>query len=137
MPSLDGFETAAAIRALDLDLAPHLVMVTAHGREDVMKRASAAGIEIEDVFRQAGFPADVFRTLLINNKTAKAVIRNKLVRAVTLTGSTAAGQSVASTAGKVLKKSVLELGGSDPYLILADADLEHAAAACATSRLIN
>jgi succinate-semialdehyde dehydrogenase/glutarate-semialdehyde dehydrogenase len=110
------------------------------GNVGLLKHASnvpGSALAIEDVFRQAGFPADVFRTLLINNKTAKAVIRNKLVRAVTLTGSTAAGQSVASTAGKVLKKSVLELGGSDPYLILADADLEHAAASCATSRLIN
>jgi succinate-semialdehyde dehydrogenase/glutarate-semialdehyde dehydrogenase len=110
------------------------------GNVGLLKHASnvpGSALASEDVFRQAGFPADVFRTLLINNKTAKAVIRNKLVRAVTLTGSTAAGQSVASTAGKVLKKSVLELGGSDPYLILADADLEHAAASCATSRLIN
>ena len=79
----------------------------------------------------------MFRTLLIDNKAAKAVIKNKHVCAVTLTGSTAAGQSVASTAGKALKKCVLELGGSDPYLILADADLEQAAAACASSRLIN
>lgn len=110
------------------------------GNVGLLKHASnvpGSALAIEDVFIQAGFPADVFRTLLIDNKAAKAVIRNKHVRAVTLTGSTAAGQSVASTAGKALKKSVLELGGSDPYLILADADLEQAAAACATSRLIN
>jgi succinate-semialdehyde dehydrogenase / glutarate-semialdehyde dehydrogenase len=110
------------------------------GNVGVLKHASnvpGCALAIEDVFRQAGFPADVFRTLLIDNRTAKAVIKNKYVRAVTLTGSTAAGQSVAATAGKALKKSVLELGGSDPYLILADADIEAAAAACATSRLIN
>jgi succinate-semialdehyde dehydrogenase / glutarate-semialdehyde dehydrogenase len=110
------------------------------GNVGVLKHASnvpGCALAIEEVFRQAGFPADVFRTLLIDNRTAKAVIKNKYVRAVTLTGSTAAGQSVAATAGKALKKSVLELGGSDPYLILADADIEAAAAACATSRLIN
>ena len=110
------------------------------GNVGVLKHASnvpGCALAIEDVFQQAGFPVDVFRTLLIDNKAAKAVIKNKHVCAVTLTGSTAAGQSVASTAGKALKKCVLELGGSDPYLILADADLEQAAAACASSRLIN
>ncbi len=110
------------------------------GNVGVLKHASnvpGCALAIEQVFQQAGFPADVFRTLLIDNRAAKAVIKNKYVKAVTLTGSTAAGQSVAANAGKALKKSVLELGGCDPYLVLADADIEAAAAACATSRLIN
>ncbi len=110
------------------------------GNVGLLKHAtnvSGCAMAIEEIFQQAGFPADAFRTLLITNQATKAVIRNVHVRAVTLTGSTAAGQSVASTAGKALKKTVLELGGSDPYIILADADLELAAAACATSRLIN
>ncbi len=110
------------------------------GNVGLLKHASnvpGCALAIEDVFKQAGFPDNVFRTLLLDSKAAKAVIRNRFVRAVTLTGSTKAGRSVASTAGRALKKCVLELGGSDPYLILADADLEQAAAACATSRLIN
>ncbi len=110
------------------------------GNVGVLKHASnvpGCALAIEDVFRQAQLPTDAFRTLLIGGKATKAVIRNRLVRAVTLTGSTAAGKDVASTAGKVLKKSVLELGGSDPYLILDDADVAQAAATCAASRLIN
>jgi succinate-semialdehyde dehydrogenase/glutarate-semialdehyde dehydrogenase len=110
------------------------------GNVGVLKHASnvpGCALIIEEMFKQAGFPEDVFRTLLIDNKTTKLVIRNKAVRAVTLTGSTAAGQSVGATSGKALKKCVLELGGSDPYLILEDADLEQAAAACVASRLIN
>ena len=110
------------------------------GNTAVLKHASnvpGCALAIEDVFKQAGFPKNVFRTLLIDGKAAKAVIRNKLVRAVTLTGSTTAGQSVASTAGKALKKCVLELGGSDPYVVLEDADIELAAKLCAMSRLIN
>jgi len=110
------------------------------GNVGMLKHASnvpGCALAIEEVFKQAGFPTDVFRTLLIDSKGAKAVIRNRFVRAVTLTGSAAAGRSVASTAGKALKKSLLELGGSDPYLVLADADLELAASVCTTSRLTN
>jgi succinate-semialdehyde dehydrogenase/glutarate-semialdehyde dehydrogenase len=110
------------------------------GNVGVLKHVSnvpGCALIIEEMFKQAGFPENVFRTLLIDNKTAKLVIRNNHVRAVTLTGSTGAGQSVASTAGKALKKCVLELGGSDPYLVLEDADLELAAKSCAASRLIN
>jgi succinate-semialdehyde dehydrogenase/glutarate-semialdehyde dehydrogenase len=110
------------------------------GNVGVLKHASnvpGCALIIEEMFKQAGFPEDVFRTLLIDNKTTKLVIRNKAVRAVTLTGSTAAGQSVGATSGKALKKCVLELGGRDPYLVLEDADLELAAEACAKSRLIN
>ena len=94
-------------------------------------------LAIEAVFRDAGFPEGTFRTLLIDHTQLRTAIRHKAVRAVTLTGSTAAGRLVAKQAGERLKKTVLELGGSDPYLILADADLDLAVEACATSRLIN
>jgi succinate-semialdehyde dehydrogenase/glutarate-semialdehyde dehydrogenase len=89
------------------------------------------------VFTQAGFPANVFRTLLIGSKQVKAVIENPLVSAVTLTGSTPAGKAVAAQAGAVIKKTVLELGGSDGYVVLEDADLELAVNTCVTSRLVN
>jgi len=110
------------------------------GNAGVLKHASnvpGCALAIEGVFRTAGFPPDLFRTLLINNKQVGTIIRNRLVAGVTLTGSTGAGKAVAKRAGDALKKSVLELGGSDPYLILADADVAQAAATCATSRLIN
>lgn len=94
-------------------------------------------VAIEGVFREAGFPEGLFRALLIPVALAKNVIRHRHVAAVTLTGSTAAGKAVAKEAGARLKKCVLELGGSDPYLILEDADLDVAVDACATSRLLN
>jgi succinate-semialdehyde dehydrogenase/glutarate-semialdehyde dehydrogenase len=94
-------------------------------------------LAIEEVFREAGFPENLFRTLLIGGSKVSRVIENPLVRAATLTGSTPAGQAVAAKAGEMIKKTVLELGGSDPYVILEDADLEAAASVCATSRLIN
>jgi succinate-semialdehyde dehydrogenase/glutarate-semialdehyde dehydrogenase len=89
------------------------------------------------VFREAGFPSRVFQSLLIPAAAVPALIEHPRIVAVTLTGSTPAGQSVASTAGQVVKKVVLELGGSDPYVILKDADVQKAARLCATSRLIN
>ncbi len=110
------------------------------GNAGVLKHASnvpGCAIAIEDVFVQAGFPAGLFRTLLIGSGQVKAVIDNPLVSAVTLTGSTPAGKAVASQAGAALKKTVLELGGSDPYIILEDADLDDAVTTCAASRLIN
>ncbi len=110
------------------------------GNAGVLKHASnvpGCALEIEKVFKDAGFPDGVFRTLLIGSKQVKAVIENPLVSAVTLTGSTPAGKSVAAHAGAVIKKTVLELGGSDPYIVLEDADLEYAVNTCATSRLIN
>ncbi len=94
-------------------------------------------LAIEALFRDAGFPSDLFATLLITPRQATGVIRHPLVRAVTLTGSTGAGRAVAARAGEALKKTVLELGGSDPYLVLDDADVAAAAAVCAESRLIN
>jgi len=117
-------------------LAPALMA----GNTGVLKHASnvpGCALAIEQLVRDAGFPENVFRTLLIGSKEVKAVIENPLIKAVTLTGSTPAGKSVASAAGSVLKKSVLELGGSDPYLILEDANIETAARLCITSRLLN
>lgn len=117
-------------------LAPGLMA----GNCGLLKHASnvpGCALAIEEVVRAAGFPADVFQTLLIGSDTVDQVIEHPLVKAVTLTGSTAAGIQVARKAASLLKKTVLELGGSDPYLILADADLHHAAKVCAESRLIN
>lgn len=117
-------------------LAPALMA----GNTGVLKHAAnvpGCALAIEQLVHDAGFPENVFRTLMIGSAKVKAVIENPLIKAVTLTGSTPAGKSVASIAGSVLKKSVLELGGSDPYLILEDADIEKAARLCVTSRLIN
>ncbi len=110
------------------------------GNVGVLKHASnvpGCALVIEEIFSQAGFPAGAFRTLLIGSAQVKSVIEDPHVRAVTLTGSTPAGRAVAAQAGAVLKKSVLELGGSDPYLVLDDADLDYAATTCVNSRLIN
>jgi succinate-semialdehyde dehydrogenase/glutarate-semialdehyde dehydrogenase len=110
------------------------------GNAGVLKHASnvmGCALAIEDIFRQAGFPENLFRSLIIGSSQVNAVIENPLVRAVTLTGSTPAGKAVASKAGELLKKTVLELGGSDPYVVLADADLETTVTTCVTSRLIN
>jgi succinate-semialdehyde dehydrogenase / glutarate-semialdehyde dehydrogenase len=110
------------------------------GNAAVLKHASnvtGCALLIEELFMEAGFPENIFRTLIISSSHVESVINNNIVQAVTLTGSVAAGKAVASAAGKSLKKTVLELGGSDPYLILEDADLELAAETCVTSRLIN
>src|SRR6202035_608281 len=110
------------------------------GNAGVLKHASnvpGCALAIEQVFRNAGFPEHLFRTLLIGSKEVTAVIEHPLVRAVTLTGSGPAGRAVAGKAGAMLKKTVLELGGSDPYLVLEDANLEQAAALCTKGRLIN
>jgi succinate-semialdehyde dehydrogenase/glutarate-semialdehyde dehydrogenase len=110
------------------------------GNTGVLKHASnvpGCALAVEDVFRRAGFPEYAFRTLLIGSKLVGPVVENAHVRAVTLTGSAPAGRSVAKTAGEALKKTVLELGGSDAYVVLEDADLEETVATCVTSRLIN
>jgi succinate-semialdehyde dehydrogenase/glutarate-semialdehyde dehydrogenase len=110
------------------------------GNVGVLKHASnvfGCALAIEDVFRQAGLPDHAFRALLIGSRQVDAVIEHSLVRAVTLTGSTPAGKAVAQKAGEMLKKTVLELGGSDPYVVLADADLDLAVKTCVASRLIN
>ena len=110
------------------------------GNVGVLKHASnvcGCALAIEEVIADAGFPENCFRTLLLPSKQVERVIQNPLVRAVTLTGSVPAGAAVAATAGKELKKTVLELGGSDPYVILEDADLKLAAQKCTQSRLLN
>ena len=96
-----------------------------------------SALEIEKLFREAGFPEGLFRSLLIDVPMTETIISDPRVRLVTLTGSVRAGRSVAETAGRWLKKTVLELGGSDPYVVLADADLNAAVSTCVTSRLIN
>jgi succinate-semialdehyde dehydrogenase / glutarate-semialdehyde dehydrogenase len=110
------------------------------GNAAVMKLSSnvpGCAVAIERVFQEAGFPKDLFRTLMISSARVEAAIENPLVRAATLTGSGPAGRAVAGKAGSLLKKTVLELGGSDPYLVLEDADLDLAATVCARGRLIN
>lgn len=117
-------------------LAPHLMS----GNTGLLKHAPNVGgcaKAIEDVFQQAGFPENVFHNLFIDEAQAGKVIEDSRVRAVTLTGSVGAGRAVAAQAGKALKKVVLELGGSDAYIILEDADLETAVDVCVSSRLIN
>ncbi len=110
------------------------------GNAGLLKHASnvpGCAQAIEDVFRDAGLPEHVFRSIRIPGERVGRAIEHPRVAAVTLTGSTPAGRSVAGAAGRALKKTVLELGGSDPYVILADADVEHAAAVAAKSRCIN
>jgi succinate-semialdehyde dehydrogenase/glutarate-semialdehyde dehydrogenase len=110
------------------------------GNAGILKHASnvmGSALAIEEVFKKAGFPPDLFRSLLIGGRQVARVIENPKVMAVTLTGSTPAGKAVASKAGEMLKKTVLELGGSDPYVVLGDADLEEAVDICVRSRLIN
>jgi len=94
-------------------------------------------LEVEKLYRDAGLPENAFRTLLIGHDVSDAVIEHKLVRGVTLTGSPNAGRTVAQRAGKVLKKTVLELGSNDAYLVLADAEVEKAAEACVLGRTNN
>jgi succinate-semialdehyde dehydrogenase/glutarate-semialdehyde dehydrogenase len=98
---------------------------------------SGCALAIEGLLHDAGFPRDVFRTLLVGSARVGALIEAPEIAAVTLTGSAPAGRAVAEKAGAFLKKTVLELGGSDPYVILEDADLDLAAQTCATARLIN
>ncbi|MCC6446198.1 MAG: NAD-dependent succinate-semialdehyde dehydrogenase [Armatimonadetes bacterium] len=110
------------------------------GNVGLLKHAAnvpGCALLIEALFREAGFPEGVFTHLPIGSGQVQAVIEHPRVRAVTLTGSTPAGRAVASRAGAALKKTVLELGGSDAYLVMEDADIEDAASLCVRSRLIN
>ena len=110
------------------------------GNAVVLKHASnvcGCARAIESVFREAELPAGLFSTALISARRVERLIAHPAIAAVTLTGSTEAGKSVAATAGRHLKKSVLELGGSDPYIVLENADMAHAVETCVTSRLIN
>ncbi|MBN2731684.1 MAG: NAD-dependent succinate-semialdehyde dehydrogenase [Balneolaceae bacterium] len=116
--------------------APALVA----GNSAVLKHSSnvtGCALEIESILHKAGVPENVFRTLIADNDQAQKVIEHEHIKAVTLTGSTRAGKAVAEKAGSELKKTVLELGGSDPYVVLKDADVQQAAETCVTSRLIN
>ncbi|HJT90053.1 MAG TPA: NAD-dependent succinate-semialdehyde dehydrogenase [Bryobacteraceae bacterium] len=110
------------------------------GNVGLLKHASnvpQCALEIESVIRRAGFPSDVFQTLLIGSRQVERVINDPRVKAVTLTGSEPAGMQVASQAGGQIKKTVLELGGSDPFLITANADLERAVRTAVEARCIN
>ena len=116
--------------------APALVA----GNAGILKHApnvSRCALEIEAVFHDAGLPDGLFRAVLLSNEGAAAVIADRRVRAVTLTGSDRAGGQVAEQAGRHLKKTVLELGGSDAFIVLADADLSRAAVVAAEARLQN
>ncbi|MDX1498045.1 MAG: NAD-dependent succinate-semialdehyde dehydrogenase [Salinisphaeraceae bacterium] len=110
------------------------------GNVALLKHASnvpGCALAIEELFAQAGFPQGCFSTLMIGSDAVDALIEDKRVKAVTLTGSEPAGRAVAAKAGAQIKKTVLELGGSDPYIVLADADVRAAAETCVASRLIN
>ncbi len=110
------------------------------GNSVVLKHASnvsGCAKAIEDVFDQANAPQGLFKTLFISSKKVEKLISDKRIKAISLTGSTATGKVVALQAAHYFKKCVLELGGSDPYIVLADADIEKAADACVKGRLIN
>ena len=113
--------------------APYLTA----GNVGLLKHASnvpGCAEAIEEVFREAGYPEDVFQSLLVPSDLVEGVLRDDRVRAATLTGSGPAGRAVASTAGEELKKTVLELGGSDPFVVLDDADVEAAVDVGTTAR---
>jgi succinate-semialdehyde dehydrogenase/glutarate-semialdehyde dehydrogenase len=110
------------------------------GNTVVLKHAmntTGSSLAIGELIRDAGYPEGAVVPVIIDHRQIEALIRHPAIRGVTLTGSTRAGQTVGAAAGAALKRSVLELGGSDPYVILADADIAAAAELCATSRLIN
>ena len=110
------------------------------GNAGVLKHAenvTGCAVAIENLFKEAGLPGNLFRSLLVSRDLAKHVIEHPFISAVTLTGSTKAGKIVAAQAGAVLKKTVLELGGSDPYVVLKDANLEKTVETCVTSRMLN
>ncbi len=112
----------------------------AAGNVALLKHASnvpRSAIALEELFRRAGAPEGVFQTLLIGSSRVDSIIADPRIRAVTLTGSEGAGRSVAATAGKYLKPVVLELGGSDAFIVTDSADLDRAAALAVAARLVN
>ncbi len=116
--------------------APNLMA----GNVGILKHASSVpqvALALEEIFRRADFPDGVFQTLLVGGKKTEKLIDHKVVKAVTLTGSERSGSIVAARAGKRIKKTVLELGGSDPFVVLDDADLDKAAEWAVKSRMIN
>jgi succinate-semialdehyde dehydrogenase/glutarate-semialdehyde dehydrogenase len=117
-------------------IAPHLMA----GNGGLLKHASnvpQCALAIEEVMHDAGFPKALFRTLLLGSRGVKRLILDDRIAAVTITGSEPAGRQVAAAAGEALKPSVMELGGSDPFIVLADADLDAAAKTAAVARTIN
>lgn len=110
------------------------------GNTAILKHARntmGCALEIERIFRKAGFPEGAFTTLVIGSEHVSKVISHPLVKAVTLTGSTPVGSKVAEKSGSKIKKTVLELGGSDPYIVFADANLQKTVETCVIARLIN
>jgi succinate-semialdehyde dehydrogenase/glutarate-semialdehyde dehydrogenase len=116
--------------------APYLM----GGNTGLLKHSAntqGSALAIEQIFERAGFPPNVFRTLVVESGAIEAIIKDKRVRGVTLTGSERAGRAVAKAAGEALKPSVLELGGSDPFIVLEDADLDEAVKGAIKGRLMN
>lgn len=110
------------------------------GDAGLLKHASnvpMCALAIEQIFLNAGFPKNVFKTLLIGSEPVKDVIKEPIIKAATLTGSEPAGRKIAEVCGKELKKTVLELGGSDPFIVLDDADIKETAKMAVVARLIN
>jgi len=110
------------------------------GNTGILKHASnvpQCALAIQDLFEEAGFPKGVFQSVLISGEETDRLIAHKTIKAVTLTGSEQAGMKVAASAGANLKKTVLELGGSDPFIVLKDANIEDAAMWAVKARMIN
>ncbi|HET9094958.1 MAG TPA: NADP-dependent succinic semialdehyde dehydrogenase [Solirubrobacteraceae bacterium] len=110
------------------------------GNTGLLKHASnvpGSALYLDAIFERAGFPAGAFRTLLVGSAAVDEVIRDPRVKAVTLTGSEGAGRAVAAAAGGQIKKSVMELGGSDPFIVMPSADLEDAATVAVRARVLN
>ncbi|NHC34055.1 NAD-dependent succinate-semialdehyde dehydrogenase [Scytonema millei] len=109
------------------------------GNVGLLKHASnvpQCALAIEEIFKEAGFPTGVFQTLLVGSQQVAAIIADPRVKAATLTGSEPAGASLAAAAGKQIKKTVLELGGSDPFIVMPSADIEAAASTAVTARML-
>src|SRR5258707_1802573 len=110
------------------------------GNVGLLKHASSVpqtALFMQDLFARAGFPSGTFQTLLVGSSRVEAILRDRRVMAATLTRSTTAGASVAAIAGSEIKKVVLELGGSDPFVVMPSADLPKAAEVAAFARLLN